>query len=589
MAEKIVAIVGARLNSSRLPRKHLLPLAGKPLIERIFERLGRVPSLDVAVLATTADEYNNDLVSWASRAGVECYAHAGDVNDLMGRVDAVVKATGADIILYICGDCPLIEPETLEGLIQTLLEKPSSETVLLAPSQDNNASIHVGFDLFRRSFWDRMAGASETGFEKEHVASVWRHSGKTAPTDIAEYEDRPAFFHVRHRISVDTGQDYRFMRRVYDDWFRANEATSIVSLEWVVERLLAEPELAAINADVHQRKVDDVPHKVLLVCEVGPDTGLGHLARTCVAAFAMQAAFGASVTVAVRGEEIEFADLLLLPHQWIEDFAQLESLAAGHGAVVVDVKNVTSRLRGFLAGAHCPPVRIGIDADLTYPDMYDHFWMPSLYLPADAERRMGNKVAYGPDCFLLRGDGPGRKESKSRPQKILVLTGGADPRKLSHSLPAMLVDKLPKNTEIHWVKGTYSDAPRIERQYVDNGRWVTLDAPTDLPGLLPFYDAALCQFGVSFYECIKAGLPVATFDAIGAAMPEEWGAVAQYCPDSVFGNIGEAVTALTDWSVNGAPEVPGALRKQLMSGPKKFAVKVEELLGCQGGGLKHAS
>ncbi len=65
----VLAVIGARLNSSRLPRKHMLDLAGKPLIARIFERLERVSVIDKLVLATTADDYNKPMVTWAEQAG----------------------------------------------------------------------------------------------------------------------------------------------------------------------------------------------------------------------------------------------------------------------------------------------------------------------------------------------------------------------------------------------------------------------------------------------------------------------------------------------------------------------------------------
>ena len=85
----ILTIVGARLNSSRLPAKHLLELYGKPLISRVFERLSPLPG--TKVLATTADEYNHPLVEWAKDNSVDCCAYTGDVDDLMGRIDHVVR------------------------------------------------------------------------------------------------------------------------------------------------------------------------------------------------------------------------------------------------------------------------------------------------------------------------------------------------------------------------------------------------------------------------------------------------------------------------------------------------------------------
>ena len=71
MARKVAAVIGARLNSSRLPGKQLLPLAGRPLIAHIVERLRHVEGLDQIVLATTADDFNKPLRDWAATSGVE--------------------------------------------------------------------------------------------------------------------------------------------------------------------------------------------------------------------------------------------------------------------------------------------------------------------------------------------------------------------------------------------------------------------------------------------------------------------------------------------------------------------------------------
>jgi spore coat polysaccharide biosynthesis protein SpsF (cytidylyltransferase family) len=132
---KIVGIIGARLNSSRLPRKHLLDLAGAPLIARMFERLERVPEIDRLVLATTADDYNRPLVEWAEANGKSVFAFAGDVNDLVGRVDAVVRAENPDIVLYLCGDSPLMEPDSISAWIQAYLREPDLDFVeLVSPS-----------------------------------------------------------------------------------------------------------------------------------------------------------------------------------------------------------------------------------------------------------------------------------------------------------------------------------------------------------------------------------------------------------------------------------------------------------------------
>ncbi len=147
MGERIVAIVGARLNSSRLPSKHLLPLANKPLISHVFERLKKIKRIDEIVLATTNDDYNQPLRHWAVENNVACFSYNGDVNDLVGRIDCVIKKYKADILLYVCGDCPLIEPETITNMLGVIVDKPEIDTVKLLPVKSAKEVIHEGLSL----------------------------------------------------------------------------------------------------------------------------------------------------------------------------------------------------------------------------------------------------------------------------------------------------------------------------------------------------------------------------------------------------------------------------------------------------------
>ncbi|MBT4812067.1 MAG: acylneuraminate cytidylyltransferase, partial [Thiotrichales bacterium] len=88
---KVLGVISARLNSSRLPAKQLLPLAGETMVGRLFQRLEKITLVDQWVLATTADDYNVPLVEWATAAQKSVFAYLGDVSDLVGRIDAIYR------------------------------------------------------------------------------------------------------------------------------------------------------------------------------------------------------------------------------------------------------------------------------------------------------------------------------------------------------------------------------------------------------------------------------------------------------------------------------------------------------------------
>ena len=211
MAEKVTAIIGARLNSSRLPGKQLLDLAGKPMIGRLLDRIKSVPEIDQIALATTADDYNADLLAWGNKESIKSYGYTGDIDDLMGRVDYVFSDMGGDILVYVCGDSPLIEPSTLSRLVKALKNTPEAEIPVFAPREDGNSYIHEGFGIYRRDFWHKMMAQSQEPFEREHVGAVHHALGKVCPDHVAEVVEPDIYAALDHRISVDTPSDYRFV------------------------------------------------------------------------------------------------------------------------------------------------------------------------------------------------------------------------------------------------------------------------------------------------------------------------------------------------------------------------------------------
>ncbi|WP_286828481.1 MULTISPECIES: cytidylyltransferase domain-containing protein [Kordiimonas] len=589
MAGRVVAVIGARLNSSRLPRKHLLHLASEPLIAHVVDRLRHVPEIDQVVLATTADDYNHDLVTWAADYGVACHAFDGDVNDLMGRVNEVVVQEDADIILYVCGDCPLIDMDTVAALLRALKDAPDAEVSKLTLPNGSQGTIHVGFDIVRRSFWNRMYAASSTADEREHVGAAWHHSKKVEPAAIAYANDAEVFSSIRHRISVDTAQDYYFMRRVYEDWYACHDQGTPVALEWVVDRLTAEPELRAINADVHQRGVSEDIKEIALLSEVGPEIGLGHLSRICVAAFALQATMGARVRLFIRGQVVPFESLNLLPHTWVDGFQSVSDEVLGHDAVIVDLKEIDQDASTLMARCEGNVYRVGIDRALHADQLFDFLWVPSVYLPEEAVTRLGAKLQYGLDCMLLRQPFLGNRgqASEGTAKRVVILTGGSDPAGLAQVLPEKLLAALHGHVQITWVQGPYAATPNVGSGTQASPRWTTAVSPPDLHQFVVGFDAALCVFGVSFYECLNAHVPTIVFDPLKAATAEEWQFLKKQMPDFVMQTVDDAVSQLASMMQQAAPaEIPAAADR-LQGAQGRFARLVQEKLQAHSRGALH--
>ncbi len=578
MAQQIIAVVGARLNSSRLPRKHFLPLAGSPLIARLVDRLRLVDGIAEIVLATTADTYNKDLVDWARDYHVRSLAFDGDVNNLMGRVDAVVRQYSATAVLYICGDCPLVEPSTLQKLIDAFHAHPSADTIQFEERLDGKKYVHEGFDLYSRAFWDKMMDASEEAFEKEHVGASFHHTQKVIPDRVIKIVDEGHFAGFKRRLSIDTQSDYLDMQTIYKSWYKENAADTIVDLKWVLEQFTVDSGDATFSGVVKQREVGKVYPKIALICDTGPTIGLGHLSRILVAARALQDYACASVKIFVCGSEIENEELSLMPHRWFVSAKELSEQLIDDkwDAVVVDVKKTEAAFLECLRSSAGNPVRIAIDQPTEQASFYDYMWIPSLYINPEDQTSVGGKCSYGWDTFLLKGwlskpSVPERGEGKTK--KVLVLTGGGDVAGLGKKLPSLLREGLRDGVSIDWIRGPFAEEPEVNGTAVN-----VINSPPALVEMFKNYDAVLCVFGVSFYECLQAGVPVVVFDAIGAASKPEWALLRKHFPDFVADDLMEAVDKLNQVvALEKLPELE-QVSKRLRRGPRNFVEQTMRLI-----------
>lgn len=544
MAARTLAIVGARLNSSRLPRKHLLELAGRPVIGRLLDRLATIPEIDRTVIATTADVYNQPLVDWAAADGAEAFAFTGDVDDLVGRIDAMVEADNPDIVVYVCGDCPLVEPETLQAMIRALLNAPENDVARLDLSARGGHSIHEGFMVFRRSFWDAIVAASVEPFEREHVGVVFARTGKVTPRAIAMIEDDPVFSSIDHRISVDTPSDYAFMNKLYERWYAANPADSIVSLRWAIEEIRRDQALAAINADVKQKGIREQSAKILMLADARPGKGLGHIKRSLYAADILRDRLAANVELVMLGEPAMTLDTGFTKTRTLSGWDS-ETLArvvheAAPALFVADLAEAPEGFEQALEGIkNAGAVTLGLDHMVTVAG-FDRYYVPSFHVDRRWLQARAGQLDYGWDCYLLPPM-PARERDGSL-RRLIVMTGGSDPSGLAAFLPAMLDPMVPSDIQIDWVRGPAAEAPDLAG-LSGAARWTLLDAPSDLAACLPDYDAALCSFGVSFFEALAAGLKVIAHDPIGALAAD---ARAELAQDNVALLIDDLSTDLTD-------------------------------------------
>jgi glutamate-1-semialdehyde 2,1-aminomutase len=212
---KVLAIVQARMGSTRLPNKVMREVAGISLIELLLTRLSQSKSIDQIVVATSTDSKNTPLVNHVASLGYQSFQ--GSENDVLERFYLAAQQFAGDIIIRITGDCPLIDPQLVEDAIQQF-EKSGVDYL----SNSNPPTFPDGLDIEIFTFSSLQRAHNETNVlrDREHVTPYIRESGHFSTINIPSKMD---FSHLRW--TVDEIQDLEVVRFVVE-YFAPNRLFS---------------------------------------------------------------------------------------------------------------------------------------------------------------------------------------------------------------------------------------------------------------------------------------------------------------------------------------------------------------------------
>ena len=174
------------MGATRLPGKVLRPIAGTPLIGLLLQRLARSRRIGQIVLATSTDPRNAALVEYVRGLGYE--VHQGSEQDVLDRYYRAAQAAGADVIVRITGDCPLIDPELVDAVIGKYLESGADYA-----SNTQPPSFPDGLDteVFSFAALEEAARAARQPAQREHVTPYLREAPQFRRVNLAYANDGP--------------------------------------------------------------------------------------------------------------------------------------------------------------------------------------------------------------------------------------------------------------------------------------------------------------------------------------------------------------------------------------------------------------
>ncbi|MCR5878706.1 glycosyltransferase family protein [Phenylobacterium sp. J367] len=209
-----VAILQARMSSSRLPGKVMMPLAGRPMVERQIERLRRCETLTRLIVATSVEASDDPLAAHLQTLGVEVFR--GPLADVLGRYVACVEAL--DIqgdVVRLTADCPLTDPGVIDAGVR-LRERLEVDYV----SNGRIPTWPRGLDMEVFTLDALLAAGREARdlYDREHVTPyLYKEGSRFTVAALTQGVDESAL-----RWTVDTPDDYAFVARVYDALYPAN-------------------------------------------------------------------------------------------------------------------------------------------------------------------------------------------------------------------------------------------------------------------------------------------------------------------------------------------------------------------------------
>ena len=231
----MVAVLQARVSSSRLPGKVLRLIQGQPMLARQIERIVRAKNIDEVVVATSAECGDDPIFEMCRKVGVACFR--GSLEDVLDRVFLAASSRAARDVVRLTGDCPLADPDVIDCVIDAYRQSGADyASNTLQPTLPDGLDVEVvSFSALQRAWVDARLPS-----EREHVTpyvythpELFRLHPVEWPVDLSSL-----------RWTVDTAADFEFVTAVYEKLYPTKPA---FKMDDVLKLLDSRPDLLTIN------------------------------------------------------------------------------------------------------------------------------------------------------------------------------------------------------------------------------------------------------------------------------------------------------------------------------------------------------
>lgn len=246
MGKNAIAIIQARMTSTRLPGKVTKEIVGIPMLGHVIERLKKSRLVDEIVIATTKNK-SKPILEIAQNYNVESFS--GSKDDVLDRYYQAVKKYKAEPIVRITSDCPLLDPEVVDKVIRYYMERKDSLDYV---TNTLTRSYPRGLDteVFSFSALEKAWREAKEVYQREHVTPyIYEHTEIFRLANVENNEDLSYM-----RWTVDEEKDLEFVREVYKRLYKEGE---VFLMQDVLNLLKKEPQLMETNKEAKQKKLGE--------------------------------------------------------------------------------------------------------------------------------------------------------------------------------------------------------------------------------------------------------------------------------------------------------------------------------------------
>lgn len=240
---KVVAVIEARMGSTRLPNKVMLPFVGKPSLELMIERLRRSKTISQILVATTTNRADDAIVDLCRKLKVAFYR--GSEEDVLKRVVEAGQKYLADIIVRLTADCPLVDRRIVDRLVKIYL---SNNYDYVSNVIERSYPIGLDVEVFSFKGLKEIEKIAKEKIYREHPPYYFY--ANPSKFSLKNIKARGRMNQPNLRLTLDTKEDYCLLEKIFEKLYPED---SNFSAEDAVNLIRRHPDWTAVNREIKHR------------------------------------------------------------------------------------------------------------------------------------------------------------------------------------------------------------------------------------------------------------------------------------------------------------------------------------------------